>query len=88
MSLVRVSLLALALMVAVLATSVQSGSAASLRNCGGGVRAAIVACPKAKRIAIEYKKTHARSLQGYNCSSNRSRGRCSLDKKLVLFGLG
>ena len=87
MSLVRISLLAAAIAVAALAISVQSGAAASLRNCGGGVRASIVSCPKAKRIAIEYNKTHAHSLQGYTCSDSGSQGRCSLDRKLVLFGV-
>ncbi len=62
-----------------------SSSAAKLQNCGGGVRAAKVACSKAKRIAAEYAKTQARSLQGYTCSSGDSQGRCVLDRKIVTF---
>ena len=89
MSIHRISLLAvLAVAVAaVLVFPVSSGSAAGLQNCGGGVRAAKVACSKAKRIASEYSKTHAHSLQGYTCSSGGSAGRCVLDRKIVTFQL-
>jgi hypothetical protein len=87
MSIIRIHLLAIAVVAALLAVPVSSGSAASLQNCGGGVRAAKVSCAKAKRIAAEYAKTHARSLQGYTCSSGGSQGRCTLDRKLVLFPL-
>ena len=48
---------------------------------------AIVSCPKAKRIAKEYAKTQAHSLQGYTCSGGGSQGRCILDRKVVLFPL-
>ena len=48
---------------------------------------AIVSCPKAKRIAKEYAKTQAHSLQGYTCSGGGSQGRCVLDRKVVLFPL-
>ena len=83
MSRVHLSLLIAAILV-VLAIPVRSG-AAGLQNCGGGVRAAVVSCAKAKRIAAEYRKTHARSVQGYKCSSGGGQGRCALDRKLVLF---
>jgi hypothetical protein len=83
MSRLHVSLLIAAIAV-LLAVPVRSG-AADLQSCGGGVRAALVPCAKAKRIAAEYRKTHARSLQGYRCSSRKGRGRCVLDRKLVLF---
>jgi hypothetical protein len=62
-----------------------SSSAAKLQDCGGGVRASKVACSKAKRIASEYAKTQAHSLQGYTCSSGGSQGRCVLDRKIVVF---
>jgi hypothetical protein len=81
-------LLAMAAVAVLLALPVASGSAAGLQNCGGGVRAAKVSCSKAKRIAAEYAKTHARSLQGYTCSSGGSQGRCVLDRKIVTFPLG
>ena len=48
---------------------------------------AIVSCPKAKRIAKEYAKTQAHSLQGYTCSGGGGQGRCVLDRKVVLFPL-
>jgi hypothetical protein len=83
MSAARLSLL-LAAVVLVLALPAQSG-AAKLQSCGDGVRAAKVECSKAKRIAIEYRKTGARSLQGYSCSSARGKGRCVQDRKLVVF---
>ncbi len=86
MSFARASLLTLAVAAVLLALPGASG-AASMRSCGGGVRASIVSCSKAKRIATEYAKTKAHSLQGYTCSSGRSHGRCRLDRKLVLFRL-
>jgi hypothetical protein len=86
MSRIHISLL-IAAIAAVLAIPVASG-AADLQSCGGGVRAAVVSCAKAKRIAAEYRKTHARSLQGYRCSSSGGQGRCVLDRKLVTFPLG
>jgi hypothetical protein len=86
MSFWRTSLLAIVLVVGLLAFAGTSG-ASSLKNCGGGVRAAVVSCAKAKRIAGEYVKTRARSLQGYTCSSGGSQGRCRLDRKLVVFPL-
>ena len=61
--------------------------AVPLENCGGGVRASKVGCAKAKRIAKEYAKTRDRSIWGYTCSAGDSRGRCVLDRKLVLFQL-
>jgi hypothetical protein len=64
-----------------------SSATAGLRDCGGGVRAAVVSCSKAKRIAREYAKNPARSLQGYTCSGGGSRGRCVLDRKVVTFPL-
>jgi hypothetical protein len=84
MPLPRAFLLVLAVAV-VLVLPAPSGAASGLRNCGGGVRAAIVSCPKAKRIAEEYAKTNAHSLQGYKCSDGRGRGRCTLDRKVVVF---
>jgi hypothetical protein len=87
MSIGRIHLLAVLAVAALLAIPGSSGAAAGLQNCGGGVRAAKVSCSKAKRIAAEYAKTGARSLQGYTCSSGRSQGRCTLDRKLVIFPL-
>jgi hypothetical protein len=87
MSSVRAYLLTLATVAILLALPGASG-ASSLQNCGGGVRAAKVSCSKAKRIATEYKKTHAHSLQGYTCSGGGSQGRCTLDRKVVVFPLG
>ena len=86
MALVRAQLLLIAIVAALLALPAQSG-AAKLRNCGGGVRAALVSCPKAKRIAKEYAKTQAHSLQGYRCSDGGGQARCTLDRKLVVFPL-
>jgi hypothetical protein len=64
-------------------------SGKALQNCGGSVRAGVVSCPKAKRIANEYAKTRAHSLQGFKCSSKRSgeqiNARCVLDQKRVVF---
>ena len=82
----RTFLLAIVLVAGLLAFAGTSG-ASSLRNCGGGVHAAIVSCAKAKRVANEYVKTHARTLQGYTCKSGNSQGRCTLDRKLVVFSL-
>jgi hypothetical protein len=82
----RTSLLATLVVAGLLAFAGTSG-ASSLRNCGGGVRAAVVSCAKAKRVASEYVKTHAHSLQGYSCKSGDSQGRCALDRKLVVFSL-
>ncbi len=83
----RTALLFVAALVTALALVLPSGAAAGLRNCGGGVRAAIVSCPKAKRIAKEYAKTGAHSLQGYTCSGGGSQVHCVLDRKLVVFPL-
>jgi len=83
----RVRILVLVAVAALLVLAVPSGANAGLRNCGGGVRAAKVACSKAKRIAAEYAKTQAHSLQGYTCSSGGSQGRCVLDRKVVTFPL-
>ena len=87
MSTTRSALLSLAALVTALALALPSGATAGLRNCGGGIRAAIVSCPKAKRIAKEYAKTQAHSLQGYTCSGGGSQGRCVLDRKVVVFPL-
>ena len=76
----------IAVLLALLMLAASSG-AAKLQNCGGGVRAAKVACSKAKRIADEYVKTQAHSLQGYTCSDGGGKGRCVLDRKVVLFPL-
>ena len=86
MSIARLNLLLIAVIALLLALPASSG-AAKLQNCGGGVRAAKVACSKAKRIATEYAKTQAHSLQGYTCSSGGSQGRCVLDRKVVTFPL-
>jgi hypothetical protein len=87
MSLSRLRLLlAIALaMLVVAALAFQSTAAATLKYCGGGVRAEIVACWKAKRIAADYAKTRRRSVQGFKCTSGDRRARCVLDRKLVLF---
>ena len=86
MSFMRTSLLAIIVLAGVLAFAGTSG-ASSLKNCGGGVRAVQVPCDKAKRIAVEYRKTPRRSLQGYTCKAGSSQGRCALDRKLVVFSL-
>ncbi len=70
-----------------LAFRAPASDAAKLENCGGGVRAAKVGCAKAKRIAKEYAKTHHRAIWGYACSAGDRRGRCVLDRKLVVFEL-
>ena len=56
-------------------------------NCGRGVRALIVDCGKAKRLAAEFRKTKRRSIWMYTCSAGGSRGRCILDRKVVTFPL-
>jgi hypothetical protein len=86
MRIARPHLLLIAAVALLLAIPASSG-AAQLQSCGGGVRAAIVSCAKAKRIASEYAKTGAHSLQGYKCSSGGSQGRCTLDRKIVVFPL-
>jgi hypothetical protein len=83
----RIRILLLSVSAALVVLAVPSGADAGLRNCGGGVRAAKVSCAKAKRIATEYAKTQAKSLQGYTCSSGGSQGRCVLDRKVVTFTL-
>ena len=88
MRLPRLFLLTIALAAVLVAIPVQSGVAAELRPCGSGVRAAIVGCSKAKRIAAEYRRTHAGRLQGYKCYSRRDVGRCELDRKLIVFRAG
>jgi hypothetical protein len=87
MSIRRMNIVAMAVVAAVLAVAVSSSSAAGMQNCGGGVRASKVACSKAKRIATEYAKTHAHSLQGYTCSGGANQARCVLDRKVVVFPL-
>jgi hypothetical protein len=86
MSIARLSLLLVAV-VALLLVLPGAAGAARMQSCGGGVRASQVPCSKAKRIATEYTKTGAHSLQGYRCSSGGSQGRCTLDRKIVLFPL-
>jgi hypothetical protein len=86
----RIALIVIAAAAALAAIPAQSGaSGKGLQSCGGSVRAAVVPCPKAKRIAGEYKKTRSRSLQGFTCTSKRSgeqiNARCVLDQKRVLF---
>jgi hypothetical protein len=87
MSVRRIWLLVLAGIAALAVLAVPSAAGAGLRNCGGGVRAAVVPCDKAKRIAKEYAKTQAHSLQGYSCSDGGGQGRCTLDRKVVTFPL-
>ena len=86
MSITRLSLLRVAV-VALLLVLPGGAGAARMQSCGGGVRAAQVPCSKAKRIATEYAKTGAHSLQGYRCSSGANQGRCTLDRKIILFRL-
>ncbi|HEX3562056.1 MAG TPA: hypothetical protein VHU24_04395 [Solirubrobacterales bacterium] len=86
----RIALIVIAAVAALAAIPAQSGaSGKGLQSCGGSVRAAVVPCPKAKRIAGEYAKTRAHSLQGFACTSRRSgrqiNARCVLDEKRVLF---
>jgi hypothetical protein len=84
----RIAVIVIAAVVPLAAIPAHSG-ASGLQSCGGSVRAAVVPCDKAKRIATEYAKTRTRSLQGYVCSSRRRgeriNARCALDEKLVLF---
>jgi hypothetical protein len=80
----RLRLLLIPVVALLLALPASSG-AANLQNCGGGVRAAKVSCAKAKRIAAEYAKTRAHSLQGYTCTGGGGQGRCVLDRKVVTF---
>jgi hypothetical protein len=87
MSIRHVRFLLLAATVSLALIALPSAASAGLRDCGGGVRAAVVSCSKAKRIAREYAKNPARSLQGYTCSSGGSQGRCVLDRKVVTFPL-
>lgn len=86
MSIARLNLLLVAA-IAVLLALPGGAAAGQMQNCGGGVRAAKVGCSKAKRIATEYAKTGARSLQGYTCTSGGSQARCELDRKVVVFPL-
>jgi hypothetical protein len=82
-----IMLAAAAALAAILAPSGASG--ADLRNCGDGVRAAIVECPKAKRIAKEYAETRDKKVQWFTCTAKRRgdefKARCELDRKLILF---
>jgi hypothetical protein len=87
MSIRHVRLFLLAALATLAVAAIPSTANAGLRDCGGGVRAAVVSCSKAKRIAREYAKTPAKSLQGYTCSSGGSQGRCVLDRKVVTFPL-
>jgi hypothetical protein len=83
-----ISLVVATALVALGALSLQS-SALGARNCGGGVRAVVVDCGKASRIAKEYKQHRASFVQGYRCSSHQKGGstqaRCVLDNKAVVF---
>jgi len=83
----RIRILVLSVLASLTVLAVPSGADAGLRNCGGGVRASKVSCSKAKRIATEYAKTQAKSLQGYTCTAGGSQGRCVLDRKVVTFPL-
>jgi hypothetical protein len=80
-------LIALGIVTAFLLAAASASSAGLLQNCGSGVRAAMVSCAKAKRIAAEYRKTHHRSIWQYTCSKGRSQARCVLDQKIVTFSL-
>ena len=66
-------------------TAAWSQEGSGMVNCGQGVRAMIVDCGKAKRLAAEFRKTKRRSIWMYTCSGGGSRGRCVLDRKLVTF---
>lgn len=86
----RIALILIAATATLAAIPALSGaSGKGVQNCGGSVRASVIPCPKAKRIAQEYKKTRAGSLQGFSCTSKRSGEqisvRCVLDQKRVLF---
>jgi hypothetical protein len=86
MSSARLGFLAIVLAAALAVVSPASGQeAAPLVNCGGGVRAAVVDCGKARRIAREYARTGHKSIWSYSCSSGEKRGRCVLDRKIVVF---
>jgi hypothetical protein len=87
MSIGHLRLLLITALVALALVALPSAADAGLRDCGSGVRAAVVSCSKAKRIAKEYAKTQAKSLQGYTCSSGGSAGRCVLNRKIVTFPL-
>jgi hypothetical protein len=82
----RLAAIAIAIAVAFLIATPAAG-AAQLATCGAGVKAAVVGCSKARRIAKEYVKTHDHSIWLYRCSSGSSRGRCVLDRKLIIFPL-
>ena len=83
--LIWANLLLLGALVFVLALQ---SSAIAGQNCGGGVTASGgVDCGKAKRIAKEFKKTHAKHVQGYTCKAGRSRGTCTLNTKKIVFDL-
>jgi len=74
---------------ALAAIPAQSVAGGTLTSCGSGVRAKVIPCDKAKRIAKEYAKTRKRAIQGFTCTSRRKgdviKGRCALNEKLVLF---
>ena len=80
-------LIMLGVVAALLLAAPAALSAEPLRNCGSGVRALVVDCGKAKRLAAEYRKTKRRSIWMYTCSGAGSRGRCTLDRKVVTFPL-
>jgi hypothetical protein len=58
---------------------------AKMVSCGNGVRAAIVDCGKAKRLAREHRRTGDRMIWMYTCKSGERRGICVLDRKIVTF---
>jgi hypothetical protein len=78
-------LIALGIAAALLLAASIAWSAEPLRNCGSGVRAAVVDCGKAKRLAREWKKTHAKSVWLYTCAPSEKRVRCVLDRKIISF---
>jgi len=78
-------------LVALCAATLGSSVSSAATNCGGGVRAVVVDCNKAKLIAKGYAKTRNNSIQGYQCSGRRAgssiKGRCTLDNKAVIFSV-
>jgi hypothetical protein len=86
MSSPRLALLAI-LPVAILPTASSALGGDNLVNCGGGVRAGVVGCGKARRIANEYARTHRHSIWEYTCTSGGSRGRCVLNRKVITFAV-
>jgi hypothetical protein len=84
----RLAVLTIVLAGCVPGTAGWAHEGAGMVSCGKGVRATVVDCGKARRLAKEYLKTRDRSLWLYTCTPGGKRGRCVLDRKIVTFPLG